>query len=94
MEKMKVQLSLGSFTYLSGLAGACGGIVVAAAAAIYYAAHGEWAAIIGALFSPLVTGLTTAFYALVGYPIYRRLSNRMPSARYVTGTFAPTHPEQ
>lgn len=87
MAKFEVQLSTGSLVYLTALAGVSGGIVIGAISAIYYALKGEWAGVLGSILSPIAAGLYSAIYAFIGYPIYRRLSNRTPSARELNGTF-------
>jgi hypothetical protein len=85
----EVELSLGSLVYLSALIGLSGGTVLGIVAFLYsVVAEGEWLSGAGALLvSPLAAALSTVLYALAGFPLYRRLSRRTPSARELRGTF-------
>jgi hypothetical protein len=86
----EVELSLGSFLYLAALIGLSGGLVLGLLAFLYSIVQAEWIDAVSALFfSPMIGMFWTVIYGLLGYPIYRRLSRRAPSARELNGTFLP-----
>lgn len=87
----EVELSLGSVLYLAALIGFSGGVVLGVVGLLFSVIEGDWLSAIGALLgSPIIAMLSTLLYALLGFPIYRRLSRRTATARQLQGVFRPT----
>ena len=86
----EVELSLGSALYLAAIFGLSGGAVLGVIGFLYSVVEGDWlSAVFSLLASPVVAMLSTVVYALAGFPIYRRLSRRTPTARQLHGVFQP-----
>lgn len=86
--RYEVTLTLGSWLYLVGLAGWCGGFVVGVLAAGMAAFRGEWWEVFLVLLLAAPFGaVSTIVYAVLGYPLYKYLSAKTPGARTLTGMF-------
>lgn len=86
----EVELTLGSVLYLAALIGLSGGVVLGVIGFLFAVVEGDWLSALGALLaSPIIAMLSTVLYALVGFPIYRRLSRRTATARQLHGVFRP-----
>ena len=72
-QDIDVRLTFGSWVYLAGLVGLCGGFVVALISAIWSAVHGEWLEAIVILVTGPISGLQpTSIWCLCGTQFKRR----------------------
>lgn len=86
--RFEVVLSFGSLIYLFGLVGFCGGITISAVIALFALVEGEWLGAAGILLlNPLFVGFSCAFWAAIGYPLYKRISLRTVPSRELHGEF-------
>jgi len=89
-QEVDAELELKSLAYLSALVGFAGSIPPALITALFAFADGDWVSGLAAvLFAPFITGLIFAVYALLGYPIYRRLLRAKGERRRLRGSFRP-----
>lgn len=89
-QKLDVQFSLGSWVYVGGLMGFCGGVVLSLISAAWSLIEGNFIeAVAGIIIGPVCGLLTIALYAALGYFIYNWLASRYPNGRILSGTFKP-----
>lgn len=87
-QEIDAQFDLKSLAYLAALVGFTGSIIPALVTAVFAIGAGDWiSAIASLLFAPLITGGIFALYALLGYPIYRRLLRAKAERRRLRGNF-------
>ena len=88
--EVDAELNLKSLAMLSAQVGFAGSIPPAIVTALVAITDGDWISGIAAiLFGPFITALIFALYALLGYPIYRRLLRAKAERRRLRGSFQP-----
>ncbi len=94
-QRYEVVLSLGSWIYQAAMVGLCGGIVFGVLSALWSAFHMEWqGALLVLVMAPVCAAVSFSLYALIGYPVYRKLAGRTPTARTLAGSFVEAQREE